>query len=723
MTQRTRQSVSDSLPDAPEKNLPDEEPVYLPYQAFPVTALPRSIRRFVSAQAADLNCDEAAVALPTLAALASAIGPQRRIRLKRSWTEPATLWTVVITDHATCSKPPLQAAIDPLKRREWEETDQNRAKWAQYKQDLTRYRSESRRYNGMGLAPVRPEKPNVRQYVTTDCHAKSVIRQLARQERGILVCGEELNGWLERSMSGRNRHQAELATWFDLYDGRPVILPPRSSDSEPVMVPQASASLTGTVLPDVLSQAMKKSKSSGVLERMLMAAPPSRPRLWTDDDIDEQVTRGYADVLKRLNSLSVNEEEEEEQQQQEKIDEAKKVEADLQSMLAQSKQALLGESEHPLLPPELLALHEERRKTRKYGPACDRLRVRPGEVMELSEETLDHDSDTLCTAIEECLDNPELYPPFYQWEELQDVNFVDRFQRLVLGVLGISIVPANRLPPGMLDFSDLFAIGDARLAAGVGRVTVPTPKPLTEPELVTLSPDAKRRFVEYYNESGQAEMDPDHPLAATTRHLESTAARLALVIHLTRWAAGESVDPEICDGASMTQAITLARWFKNEAWRIQTLLGELPEEKAQRELIEWLKRRGGEATARDLCRANGRRYPTIALARAALDQLEEEEKGSWGHEPSRFFGRPARQVFALRTGDVWSMPAIPADCRPKKSRSTESAESESEQEATVGQPGRARATTDEIDVNEPHGSQPGRVQVNPEEEQASRQRR
>ena len=34
-----------------------------------------------------------------------------------------------------------------------------------------------------------------------------------------------------------------------------------------------------------------------------------------------------------------------------------------------------------------------------------------------------------------------------------------------------------------------------------------------------------------------------------------------------------------------------------------------------------------------------------------------------------------------------------------------------------------RATTDEIDVNEPRGSQPGRVQVNPEEEPASRPRR
>ncbi|HEV3438273.1 MAG TPA: hypothetical protein VG122_12995 [Gemmata sp.] len=38
-------------------------------------------------------------------------------------------------------------------------------------------------------------------------------------------------------------------------------------------------------------------------------------------------------------------------------------------------------------------------------------------------------------------------------------------------------------------------------------------------------------------------------------------------------------------------------------------------------LLEWIKRRGGKATPRDLQRANARRYPTAQVALLALDTL------------------------------------------------------------------------------------------------------
>ena len=59
----------------------------LAWQPFPVDVLPQPVRGFVVAGAKAIGCDQAYIALPLLASLASAIGNTRRIQLKRSWTE------------------------------------------------------------------------------------------------------------------------------------------------------------------------------------------------------------------------------------------------------------------------------------------------------------------------------------------------------------------------------------------------------------------------------------------------------------------------------------------------------------------------------------------------------------------------------------------------------------------------------------------------------------
>jgi hypothetical protein len=69
-----------------------------PYRPFPVDALPIPIATYVSQAATALGCDPAFVALPVLAVAASAIGNSRTISLKRTWQEPAILWTAIIGD-------------------------------------------------------------------------------------------------------------------------------------------------------------------------------------------------------------------------------------------------------------------------------------------------------------------------------------------------------------------------------------------------------------------------------------------------------------------------------------------------------------------------------------------------------------------------------------------------------------------------------------------------
>src|SRR5258708_5978222 len=85
---------------------------------FPVNCLPGPVRDYVVAQAAALDCDPSAVALPALSVMASAIGSTRRLRVKRGWIEPAVLWTAVVTDEGARSRLPRDAAMQPILERE-----------------------------------------------------------------------------------------------------------------------------------------------------------------------------------------------------------------------------------------------------------------------------------------------------------------------------------------------------------------------------------------------------------------------------------------------------------------------------------------------------------------------------------------------------------------------------------------------------------------------------
>jgi hypothetical protein len=87
-----------------------------PYQPFPSAALSEPLRAFTEQAAAALGCDPAYVALPVLTAVAGCIGNARRIRLKRTWSEPSVLWCGVVGESGTLKSPAQEAALDALEK-------------------------------------------------------------------------------------------------------------------------------------------------------------------------------------------------------------------------------------------------------------------------------------------------------------------------------------------------------------------------------------------------------------------------------------------------------------------------------------------------------------------------------------------------------------------------------------------------------------------------------
>lgn len=180
------------------------------------------------------------------------------------------------------------------------------------------------------------------------------------------------------------------------------------------------------------------------------------------------------------------------------------------------------------------------------------------------------------------------------------------------------------------------------------------------PRLVALADDGKAAWVTFYNEHATEQAELSGDLSAAWSKLEGYAARLALVVHLTRRAAGDATlrDPARVDEASIAAGVVLARWFGDEARRVYAILGESDEGRESRQLVEWIDRGGkdrepGTATARELTRGP-REYRDADKAAKALGELVASRVGRWevdDHAGGR--GRPVDRFRLLsRHGDT-----------------------------------------------------------------------
>jgi hypothetical protein len=173
------------------------------------------------------------------------------------------------------------------------------------------------------------------------------------------------------------------------------------------------------------------------------------------------------------------------------------------------------------------------------------------------------------------------------------------------------------------------------------------------PKIVHQSREAKALWIAFYNQHNEVLATiQNSALRGAFAKLEAMTARLALILHLVRWASAEGVNPDLVDETSIRMAIELIHWYVGETRRIYTLLeiGLEPniEEKESDSisLANLVRKAGGTITVRDLMRKR-QSLRTRQQAQAALDQLEGEGIGKWKYLPSKKKGGKPVQVFEL----------------------------------------------------------------------------
>lgn len=277
------------------------------FEPFPVEALPEPVSDFVRDGANAIGCDPAYVALPTLAALASAIGNTRRIRLKSNWCEPSILWAGIVGDSGTLKTPGFKLSMQFVRERQAVALKEHAEAMALHDRELAQYERAMaawKRSKNSDEPPVKPEAPQARRFVVSDTTVEALAPILRGNPRGVLLARDELAGWIAGFDRYAGRGGADAAHWLSMHNAESVVVDRKTGLPRTIYIPRASVSIAGGIQPGILKRVIgEEHRESGLLARLLLAMPPRRPKRWTEATIPPHVEAAMANLFDRLFAL------------------------------------------------------------------------------------------------------------------------------------------------------------------------------------------------------------------------------------------------------------------------------------------------------------------------------------------------------------------------------------------------------------------------------------
>ncbi|MCO6436020.1 MAG: DUF3987 domain-containing protein [Phycisphaerae bacterium] len=169
------------------------------------------------------------------------------------------------------------------------------------------------------------------------------------------------------------------------------------------------------------------------------------------------------------------------------------------------------------------------------------------------------------------------------------------------------------------------------------------------PRYLPLGDSAKALWIPWHNAHAQETVEiSNDDLGAHLAKLRGVCARLALIFACVR-AADHNAPVNSIGPEDMQRAITFTDWLKCEAGRVYALLNETDAQREYRQLLEWITRRGGSCSVRDLTRGPRQYRDDPEHAQAALERLAEAGFGTLGYDSGP--GRPSLKFRITSSGD------------------------------------------------------------------------
>lgn len=279
---------------------------------FPVHLLPKPIRSFVQEFSASLGCDPAYLAVPVFGVLGAAIGNTRTVRLKVGWAEPAVIWSIVIAASGTLKSPALDAVLEPVHEFQLNGLKKHRDAVADYKRRMAAHKRDLKEFKQGRTeeCPIEPEAPVIERSFCEDTTVEALAVVLSDALRGLLLCRDELSGWLKSFNQYRGGRGGDEAHWLAMHGARTLTVDRKTGDKPFIHVPRAALSIVGGIQPGVLALSLSQEHMhSGMAARMLFAYPPRRKKQWTDAEVSDWTKDDYKRVVHRLYELEPEESE------------------------------------------------------------------------------------------------------------------------------------------------------------------------------------------------------------------------------------------------------------------------------------------------------------------------------------------------------------------------------------------------------------------------------
>lgn len=291
------------------------EPMPLPgalpsVKPFDFDMLPDALRGAVEDAAELKQAPPDFLAVSYMVAATAALGLTVSVAPKardNSWLVPPILWGAIIGAPSTKKTPCLSEAIRPLLVIEQGLAVAHEGAMRKFHQDLVNYEHQvklAKQTKQSGLTiPTKPDEPLAERLVINDATYQAVGVALQGSPRGVVVCMDELTGWLTSMES--SSQEAARAFYLSAWNGTDPYRFDRIGRAG-FMINPLAVSVLGGIQPDKLEeytrQAVQGRGDDGLLQRFQLAVYPDPCREWKHIDRapDYQAREVAAQAILRL---------------------------------------------------------------------------------------------------------------------------------------------------------------------------------------------------------------------------------------------------------------------------------------------------------------------------------------------------------------------------------------------------------------------------------------
>jgi hypothetical protein len=258
------------------KDTPPLDPSPACYALFPTATLPAPVRTLVMEAAKSIGCDEAAIALPCVAALGVAAA-NWHLSIKDGWEVPPAVWTILALPSGSQKSPALDITLDYFRRRQ---------------EEIIREHYESKDES-------KGERPKT--IWTDNATTEGLDEAFKGNPRGILYGCDELSAWLGTFGLYKNGRSASDEGWYcQRYGGRASHIV-RKKNGRHHGCASGMLAVTGCTTISTLQTLLTRSvRECGLMARLVICMPPESKRRWNDATVSANAKKGYYSLLNRL---------------------------------------------------------------------------------------------------------------------------------------------------------------------------------------------------------------------------------------------------------------------------------------------------------------------------------------------------------------------------------------------------------------------------------------